>query len=179
MIERRTLIKGLVALVAAPAIVKASSLMVCAPTETLSGYWEYDVLRDKWAWELQRNDLLTIDQITREAVRLFQNSNQFIKDFAEDYEFYKGEQWDAAKVGDVIRIRLPNDFVVSDDNRLRADHTAGAFAYALVGRDSNVFKYKPIVPQIPTPLAVAALAVAAAPVVEQVLQKPVTRRFWK
>lgn len=137
-IERRSVLLGLGALFAAPAIVKASSLMKVAPTEI---------------WRPLPHQLLTIDQITREAVERFVNSNEAIKEmnrqYEADYKFVSGEQWpnefaaESAKIGDVLRIlyQIP----------------------------------KQPVPQIPDSLAVAAAAVAAMPVL---LAKPVTRRFW-
>jgi hypothetical protein len=164
MIERRSLITGLVALVAAPAIVKVGSLMVCSPTEVI-----------------RPNTLLTINEITRESVRLFKASNRYLTldDYAQrivgpmadrladqvaqdvlmqrehrsDLVFYDGEAWDHVWVDS---IQLQDAQLRYNKERRSIDH----------------------VPQIPTALGVAALAVAAAPVVEQVLQKPVTRRFW-
>lgn len=164
MIEtsRRSLITGLVALVAAPAIVKVASLM---PVNAA----------------LQPgNNLLTLNQITREAMRRFRDSNRFIRDsegqYYDDRVFYEGEQWDkvwleavdnqdvrsgaeinaryqaafvadGAKIGSQLRIRLPNDFIVLNEP----------------------------VPVALGPLALAAAAVTLAPAM---LEKPVTRRFW-
>lgn len=56
------------------------------------------------------NSLLTIDMITREAVRLFTNSNAFLMNVDRQYsdEFAK----EGAKIGDTLRIRLPNDYTV-------------------------------------------------------------------
>lgn len=58
------------------------------------------------------NTLLTIDMITREAVRLFVNSNKFIQNINRQYD----DQFAVvgAKIGDTLRIRLPNDYVVSN-----------------------------------------------------------------
>ena len=52
--------------------------------------------------------LLTIYMITREAVRLWKNSNAFIQhiDMQYDDNFAKT----GAKIGTSLRIRLPNDF---------------------------------------------------------------------
>lgn len=54
------------------------------------------------------NSLLTINMITREAVRLWKNSNAFIQhiDMQYDDNFAKT----GAKIGTSLRIRLPNDF---------------------------------------------------------------------
>jgi len=56
------------------------------------------------------NSILTIDMITREALRLFVNSNAFMQNIDRQYdsEFAKT----GAKIGTQLRIRLPNDYVV-------------------------------------------------------------------
>jgi hypothetical protein len=56
------------------------------------------------------NSLLTINMITREAVRLWKNSNAFVQhvDMQYDDNFAKT----GAKIGSSLRIRLPNDFTV-------------------------------------------------------------------
>lgn len=57
------------------------------------------------------NTLLTLNQITREAVRLFRNSNAFIGSIDRQYDDQFAR--DGAKIGNTLRIRLPNDFVVT------------------------------------------------------------------
>lgn len=56
------------------------------------------------------NSLLTIDMVTREAVRLFRNSNWFLRTVGRQYdeEFART----GAKIGNQLRIRLPNDYVL-------------------------------------------------------------------
>ena len=56
------------------------------------------------------NSLLTINMITREAVRLWKNSNALLQnvDMQYDDSFAKT----GAKIGTSLRIRLPNDFTV-------------------------------------------------------------------
>lgn len=68
------------------------------------------------------NSLLTIDMITREAVRLWKNSNAFIQnvDMQYDESFAVG----GAKIGDSLRIRLPNDFTVATGPGLQVQDTA-------------------------------------------------------
>ena len=68
------------------------------------------------------NTLLTIDMITREAVRLWKNSNAFIQnvDMQYDESFAVG----GAKIGDSLRIRLPNDFTVATGPGLQVQDTA-------------------------------------------------------
>src|SRR3990167_11176961 len=56
------------------------------------------------------NTLLTIDMITREAVRLFKNSNAFIQSIDRQYDDQYAQT--GAKIGTTLRIRLPNDFTV-------------------------------------------------------------------
>ena len=56
------------------------------------------------------NSLLTISLITREAVRLWKNSNAFMQnvDMQYDDSFAVG----GAKIGTALKIRLPNDYTV-------------------------------------------------------------------
>jgi len=67
------------------------------------------------------NSLLTIDMITREAVRLWKNSNAFIQnvDMQYDESFAQG----GAKIGDSLRIRLPSDFTVATGPSLQVQDT--------------------------------------------------------
>lgn len=54
------------------------------------------------------NTLLTINMITREAVRLWKNSNAFIQNIDMQYDDSYAQT--GAKIGTALRIRLPNDF---------------------------------------------------------------------
>lgn len=182
MIERRALITGLVALVAAPAIVKAASLMKVAPTEKLrtvywqSPWWEYDVRRDKWT---EYSNPLTLDQYSERVMQpmLDHLAASIEREAVLARDFYAGEQWSTEQVGEIVRFRLPNDYAAGE-----VSHPADALAYSIKEQGRILIEAIPKMydtSQIPTALGVAALAVAAAPVVEQVLQKPVTRRFWK
>ncbi len=56
------------------------------------------------------NALLTINMITREAVRLWKNSNAFMMNI--DHQYDDSFAQTGAKIGDSLRIRLPNDFTV-------------------------------------------------------------------
>lgn len=56
------------------------------------------------------NTLLTINMITREAVRLWKNSNNFIKHIDTQYDDSFAKT--GAKIGTALRIRLPNDYTV-------------------------------------------------------------------
>lgn len=56
------------------------------------------------------NTLLTINMITREAVRLWKNTNKFIQLIDQQYDDQYAKS--GAKIGTTLRIRLPNDFTV-------------------------------------------------------------------
>lgn len=68
------------------------------------------------------NTLLTIDLITREAVRLWKNSNAFIQNV--DMQYDDSFAVTGAKIGDSLRIRLPNDFTVATGPALQVQDTA-------------------------------------------------------
>ena len=68
------------------------------------------------------NSLLTINMITREAVRLFINTNEFIQNIDRQYD--ESFAVTGAKIGQSLRIRLPNDFVVTTGPGLSAQDTA-------------------------------------------------------
>lgn len=56
------------------------------------------------------NSFLTASMITREALRLFKNSNLFLRNIDTQYDDQFAR--DGAKIGDTLRIRLPNDYTV-------------------------------------------------------------------
>ena len=56
------------------------------------------------------NSLLTIDMVTREAVRLFRNSNWFLRTIGRQFDEEFGRA--GAKIGSQLRIRLPNDYTL-------------------------------------------------------------------
>jgi hypothetical protein len=56
------------------------------------------------------NSLLTINMITREAVRLWKNSNAFLQNIDMQYDDNFAKT--GAKIGTALRIRLPNDYTV-------------------------------------------------------------------
>jgi hypothetical protein len=58
------------------------------------------------------NNILTIDMITREALRLFINTNNFIRNLDRQYDDSFAQ--DGAKIGEQLRIRLPNDYTVRE-----------------------------------------------------------------
>ncbi len=68
------------------------------------------------------NSLLTINMITREAVRLWKNSNAFIQNV--DMQYDSSFAVSGAKIGSTLRIRLPNDFTVTTGPALSVQDTA-------------------------------------------------------
>lgn len=56
------------------------------------------------------NSLLTVNMITKEALRLFLNSNAFLKMIDKQYDDQFAKE--GAKIGSTLRIRLPNDYIV-------------------------------------------------------------------
>lgn len=56
------------------------------------------------------NSLLTINMITREAIRLWKNSNAFLQNIQMQYD--DSFAITGAKIGTALRIRLPNDYTV-------------------------------------------------------------------
>jgi len=68
------------------------------------------------------NSLLTINMITREAVRLWKNSNAFIQNV--DMQFDSSFAVTGAKIGSALKIRLPNDFTVRTGPALSVQDTS-------------------------------------------------------
>lgn len=56
------------------------------------------------------NTILTINSITREAVALWKNSNAFLQNVDQQYDDQYAKT--GAKIGQTLRIRLPNDYTV-------------------------------------------------------------------
>lgn len=84
--------------VAAPAIVRVGSLMKLASAPKLFVYEDYPVTSQS---------LPTIQQITREAMRGWRNTNAFIRNLDGQYDpLFRNEK---LVIGTVIRIRLPQD----------------------------------------------------------------------
>lgn len=68
------------------------------------------------------NNLLTTSAITRMAIRLFINSNAFIKNIRKQFDEEFGRQ--GAKIGSQLRIRLPNDYTVANGPAISVQDTA-------------------------------------------------------
>lgn len=68
------------------------------------------------------NSLLTISMITREAVRLWKNSNAFLQNV--DMQYDDSFAVVGAKIGSTLRVRLPNDFTVTTGPALSVQDTS-------------------------------------------------------
>ena len=68
------------------------------------------------------NTLLTINMITRESLRLFKNTNSFIQHIDKQYDDAFAQT--GAKIGQALRIRLPNDYVVRTGAAAQPQDTA-------------------------------------------------------
>lgn len=68
------------------------------------------------------NTLLTRLEITRKAIRLFTNSNAFIKSIDKQYDNQFAVA--GAKIGATLKVRLPNDYTVTDGPGLSLQDTA-------------------------------------------------------
>jgi hypothetical protein len=68
------------------------------------------------------NTLLTRLEITRKAIRLFTNSNAFIKSMPRQYDNQYAVS--GAKIGATLKVRLPNDYTVTDGPGLSLQDTA-------------------------------------------------------
>lgn len=68
------------------------------------------------------NTLLTRLEITRKSIRLFINSNAFIKNIDRQYDSQFAVT--GAKIGATLKVRLPNDYVVTDGPGLSLQDTA-------------------------------------------------------
>jgi hypothetical protein len=71
------------------------------------------------------NTLLTIDMITRMAVKIFRNTNKFLQSIDMQYD----DQFaiDGAKIGQTLRIRLPNDYTVRSGAAASVQNTTEQF----------------------------------------------------
>lgn len=91
-LSRRGFFTGMVALVASPAIVRAASLMPVRAPQLV----------------VRPGGLVTIDQITREAIRQLRNSNAFLKNLDSQYDgtFAKLD----FRIGTKVQISLPQGY---------------------------------------------------------------------
>lgn len=82
------------------------------------------------------NSLLTINMITREAVRLFKNTNAFMQNINRQYDDSFAVQ--GAKIGQSLRIRYPNDYTVNSGPAISIQDTAEQSTTLTVAFQNNV-----------------------------------------
>jgi hypothetical protein len=82
------------------------------------------------------NAILTLGMITRQALRLWKNSNAFIQNVNRQYDDEYAVS--GAKIGSTLKIRLPNDFVVSTGAALSAQDTAEQSTTLVVSTQKHV-----------------------------------------
>lgn len=82
------------------------------------------------------NSLLTINMITREAVRLFKNTNAFMQNINRQYDDSFAVQ--GAKIGQSLRIRYPNDYTVNSGPAISIQDTAEQSTTLTVATQNNI-----------------------------------------
>jgi hypothetical protein len=82
------------------------------------------------------NQLLAINLITREAVRLWRNSNQFIQNIDTQYDDTFAQT--GAKIGQSLRIRLPNDFITVTGPAASVQDTSETSTTLVLGTQRHV-----------------------------------------
>lgn len=82
------------------------------------------------------NSLLTIDMVTRLAVRLWKNTNAFMQAINSQYD----DQYavEGAKIGSQLRIRLPVDYTVGTGSAISFQDTAENFTTLTMATQNNV-----------------------------------------
>jgi hypothetical protein len=82
------------------------------------------------------NGLLTINQVTNEAVRLFTQTNAFLRTVSRQYDDQFARS--GAKIGNTLRIRLPNDYVVNTGPAITPQGTNEQNTTLTVATQANV-----------------------------------------
>lgn len=82
------------------------------------------------------NSLLTINMITREAVLLWKNTNAFMQHVDTQYDDQFAR--DGAKIGQQLRIRLPNDFTVNTGTAASVQDTQEQSTTLVLATQKNV-----------------------------------------
>lgn len=82
------------------------------------------------------NSLLTINMITNEAVRLFSQTNAFLRTVNKQYDDQFAR--DGAKIGNTLRVRLPNDYVVNTGPAITPQGTNEQNTTLTVANQKNV-----------------------------------------
>lgn len=82
------------------------------------------------------NSILTTQAVTREALALFLNSNNFVKAVDKQYDSQFAK--DGAKIGNTLKIRLPNDYIVSDGPTLAPQSTVENYTTLSITKQKHV-----------------------------------------
>lgn len=82
------------------------------------------------------NDLLTPTAVTREALRILHQKLNFIGNITRDYDSRFAQ--DGAKIGDTLKVRLPNQYVVTDGPTLSTQDTAETSVDLKISRQRHV-----------------------------------------
>ena len=82
------------------------------------------------------NSLLTINMITNEAVRLFTQSNAFLRTVSRQYDDQFART--GAKIGSTLRVRLPNDYTVTTGPAITPQGTNEQNTSLTVATQANV-----------------------------------------
>lgn len=82
------------------------------------------------------NSLLTINMITNEAVRLWENTNSFIQNINRQYDNSFAQS--GAKIGTQLRVRYPNDYVVNDGPAISIQDTTEQSTTLTVATQKNI-----------------------------------------
>ena len=82
------------------------------------------------------NSLLTLDMILNEAVRLFTQTNAFLRRVDRQYDDQFART--GAKIGNTLRVRLPNDYVVNDGPAITPQGTNEQNTTLTVAKQKNV-----------------------------------------
>jgi coat protein Gp5 len=82
------------------------------------------------------SSLLTIDMVTRLAVRLWKNTNAFMRNINTQYDNQYAIE--GAKIGSQLRIRLPVDYTVGTGSAISFQDTAENFTTLTMATQNNV-----------------------------------------
>jgi hypothetical protein len=82
------------------------------------------------------NSILTPQEVTREALALFLNSNWFLKNISRTYEGRFGR--DGAKIGTTLEIRKPNDYIIRSGPTFTPQDTVEQFTTLVVNTQKGV-----------------------------------------
>lgn len=74
--------------------------------------------------------------ITREALMLRRNTNDFVQNLSREYQGQFAQS--GAKIGDTINVRLPNDYVVQDGPTVNPEATAERSIPLVINYRKNV-----------------------------------------